>query len=360
MKHCRQELFLCGGSLLSTCRYPAIHWNKGATPAWKQSSPHHIERTFSGKLVNPATKVWKKVSVPRACTIACVANFLHVQAALDGLEHEELRPVQGKHRDMLRDNNSDDTKDCCMTVSYTELAQGSSKNQVTWSPCWDNSRATHEESENKLSCEAQVHLFASRAAIPCWKLSNTRHRLSQGTWYTMIYPSQTDSTATRNASWPRAEWNGESYLVKDADVMAAFVFSLIIFHYFLLITLCCSYPNLAILAGFLITLGLDMILLWVAIAPNVPLSICPVVWMWVGRPVMVLGGPHLITFDQWPEKHFCHTQAVSEPLQGAPPEHQPETACPFSWSHAAAWTPQALIPQPHLIPLKSLSASALI
>ena len=93
----------------------------------------------------------------------------------------------------------------------------------------------------------------------------------------MIYPSQTDSTATRNASWPRAEWNGESYLVKDADVMAAFVFSLIIFHYFLLITLCCSYPNLAILAGFLITLGLDMILLWVAIAPNVPLSICPVV-----------------------------------------------------------------------------------
>lgn len=67
-----------------------------------------------------------------------MANFLHVQDALDGLEHEEeLRPVQGKHRDMLRlemgirDDNSEHAKDRCVTVSYTEMVQGSSKNQVS-------------------------------------------------------------------------------------------------------------------------------------------------------------------------------------------------------------------------------------
>lgn len=66
-----------------------------------------------------------------------MANFLHVQDALDGLEHEELRPAQGKHRDMLRlemgirDDNSEHAKDRCVTVSYTEMVQGSSKNQVS-------------------------------------------------------------------------------------------------------------------------------------------------------------------------------------------------------------------------------------
>ena len=163
-----------------TVKRPAIHWNKGATPAWKQSSPTILNgpslEICSTLLERFERKYLYHVHVPlHVWPTFFMCRMLLMDWSMrrnSGLCKGSIGTCWGLRWESAT-TSSEHAKDRCVTVSYTEMVQGSSKNQVSWSPCWDN-----WVGKNKMSCEAQVHLFASPPAIPRWKLSNTRHRLS--------------------------------------------------------------------------------------------------------------------------------------------------------------------------------------
>lgn len=162
-----------------TVKRPAIHWNKGATPAWKQSSPTILNgpslEICSTLLERFERKYLYHVHVPLhvwPTFFMCRMLLMDWSMRNSGLRKGSIGTCWG-----LRWESATTTLNTQKTVAWQFLTLKWFKAPARTKSV-DRLAETIEWEKNKMSCEAQVHLFASPPAIPRWKLSNTRHRLS--------------------------------------------------------------------------------------------------------------------------------------------------------------------------------------